>query len=92
MQETLLLSYEKPVSSNIKTKYVAKIRFIIYAILETQIDIVFATSIISCFTKNLGPDYFIAVNQVLRYLAGSLEKSITFEGKSKLNLIRITRF
>lgn len=35
MQEIPLLPYEKPGSSNKKTKYAAKIRSIIYAIVET---------------------------------------------------------
>lgn len=42
---------------------------------------------VSYFAKNLGPDYFCAVDQILRYLASSPEKKITFGGKSKFNLI-----
>lgn len=49
----LLLLYEKEVSISKKTKYTRKIGFIIYAIVETHIDIIFATSIISYFSKNL---------------------------------------
>lgn len=39
-------------------------------------------SIVSCFAKNPGPDLFSIVDQLLRYLAGSPEKSITFKGES----------
>lgn len=35
IQKTLLILYKKPISFNKNTKYVAKIRFIIYAIVET---------------------------------------------------------
>ncbi len=87
MRETSLLPYEKPVSSNKKTKYAAKIGSIMYAIVETQINIAFATSMVSRFAKNPGPDHFSAVDQILRYLAGSPERGITFGVESKLNLI-----
>lgn len=70
IRETPLVSYKKSVSSNKKIKYVAKIGSIIYTMVETQINIAFVTSMVSCFTKNLGPDYFNAVDQILRYLAG----------------------
>lgn len=87
MQEIALLLYEKPVSSNKKSKYITKIKFLIYTIVETQIDIVFAMTIINCFAKNLGPNHFSAVNQILRYLASNLERGIPFEGESELNLV-----
>ncbi len=58
-----------------------------YAMVETWVDIAFAISMVSRFAKNPEPDYFSAVDQILRYLASSLEKGITFEGESKLNLV-----
>ena len=42
-------------------------------------------SIISCFTKNLRPDYFSIIDQILRYLASSLKKALYL--KENLNLI-----
>lgn len=92
MQETPLIHYEKSVSSNEKTKYVAKIGSIMYAMIETRIDIAFATSMVSCFAKNPRPDHFSAVDQLLRYLAGSPERAITFGGKSKLQLVGYSDF
>ena len=80
MRETPLLPYKKPVFSNKKLKYMAKIGSIMYAIVETCIDIAFATSMVSCFTKNPGPDR----DQILKYLAGSQDREITFGGKSEL--------
>lgn len=70
-----------------KTKYASKIRSIIYVIVERRNNIIFTTLIVNCFSKNLGPEYFSAVNQILKYLAKSENKSITFEKKSKLLLI-----
>ena len=47
---------------------------------------------ISYFAKNSGPDYFDAVDQILRYLAGSQNKDITFEKKPEFCLIRYLDF
>ena len=87
MRETPLLPYEKPVTSIKKTKYAAKIGSIMYEMVETRIDIAFATSMVSRFTKNPGPDHFSAVDQILRYLAGSQDRGITFGGESELRLV-----
>ena len=38
-----------------------------YAMVETQIDIAFAISMVSRFAKNLELDHFSAVDQILRY-------------------------
>lgn len=54
---------------------------------KTQINIIFITLIISCFIKNLEPDYFSIMNQILRYLAGSQDKSVMFGRKSKFCLV-----
>ena len=40
----------------------------------------FATSIVNCFAKNLGQNDFNIVDQILRYLASSQDKDITFWG------------
>lgn len=82
-----LLPYDKPVFSNKETKYITKIRSIMYAMIETWIDITFAMSIISRFGKNLGPNKFSVVDQILKYLADSPERGIILEGESKLNLV-----
>ncbi len=87
MRETPLVPYEKPVSSNEKTKYAAKIGSIMYAMVETRIDIALATSMVSRFAKNPGPDHFSAVDQILRYLAGSQDRGITFGGEPELRLL-----
>ena len=87
MQETPLVPYKKLVASNKKTKYAAKTGSIMYAMVETQIDIAFATSMVSRFAKNPGPDHFSAVDQILRYLANSQDRGITFGGEPTLHLI-----
>lgn len=52
MQEIPLLLYYKPVFSNEKIKYIAKIRSIIYAMVKTKTNILFAMLIVSRFAKN----------------------------------------
>ena len=58
-----------------------------YAMAETLIDIAFATPMISRFAKNSEPDHFSAVDQILRYLAGSQDRGIAFGGEPELRLV-----
>lgn len=51
MQEISLLLYEKPIFITEKIKYAVKIGSIIFAIVETCIDIALALSMISYFTN-----------------------------------------
>lgn len=87
MRKTYLLSYKKNVSSSEKTKYASKIGSIMYVIVKQRIDIVFATSMVSFFSKNPGLEYFSAVDQILRYLAESQDRGITFREESELLLV-----
>ena len=58
-----------------------------YAMVETRIEIAFATSMVSRFAKNPSSEHFNAIDQILRYLAGSPERGITFGGEKELKLI-----
>lgn len=59
---------------------------------ETWIDIAFATSMVNRFAKNSNSEHFNVIDQILRYLARSHEKSITFEGENKLKLVGYSNF
>lgn len=87
MREIFLVSYKKPIASNKKTKYTAKIGFTIYAMLKTQIYITFVTSMVSRFAKILGLDHFSTVDQILTNLANSQDRNITFKGESILHVV-----
>lgn len=87
MREIFLLLYKKNVSASKKTKYIGKFGSIMYAIIETHIAIVFSTSMVSRFSKNLGSEHFSTVNQILRYLAVSQDREIIFEREPKLKLV-----
>lgn len=92
MQDIVLFLSNIPASKIKKAKYVAKIDSIMYAMIETWIDIAFATSIVSRFAKNLSSKYFNSIDQILRYLAGSPDKGITFEEDEELKLIEYSDF
>lgn len=57
---------------------------LIFSIVETRPDIVFATSIASCFTKNPGHQHTKAIKTILQYLKGLQERGITYGGQSEL--------
>lgn len=42
---------------------------------------------VSHFAKNARPDHLIAVDQTVRYLAGTQDRSNTFEKKSEIHLV-----
>ena len=65
----------------------AKIGFIIYVIIKTYINIIFAILIVIYFIKNLKLDCFNIVNKILRYLASSQDKKIVFGNESEFQLI-----
>ncbi len=87
MQDTILLPSYILISEWEKTKYLAKFGSIIYTIVETCIEIAFATSMVGRFAKNPSLEYFYIINQILCYLAGSQDRGITFGGEKKLKLV-----
>lgn len=42
---------------------------------------------VSRFAKNLSSEHFNVIYQILQYLAGSHERSITFNGEKELKLV-----
>lgn len=54
---------------------------------EICINIAFAIFIISCFAKNLNSEHFNVIDQILQYLARSVDKKVKFREKKKLKLI-----
>lgn len=48
---------------------------------ETQVDITFAISMVSHFTQNLKLDHFNTIDQILRYLANGQNKNFIFKKK-----------
>lgn len=65
---------------------------IIYTIVKTQIDIAFATFIISRLAKNSSLKHFNTINQIQYYIAGRREKNIIFKREKKLKLVEYSDF
>lgn len=65
MQDTIFFLSNTPISDLKKVKYAAKIGSIMYTILEMQINITFATSIVSRFVKNPSLEHFNVIDQIL---------------------------
>lgn len=63
-----------------------------YAMVKTGIDIAFKIFIVSHFAKSVEYDHFNNVDHIWEYSARGLEKSIIYEGESKLNLISYLDF
>lgn len=55
-----------------------------FLMVETRPNIAFATSIISCFAKNLSHQYIKAIKTILQYLKGSKKQKITYGSQNKL--------
>lgn len=60
--EIALLSSDALISDLEKARYSAKVRSIIYAIVETWINITFATSMVSQFAKNPSSEHFNSID------------------------------
>lgn len=67
-------------------KYQGMIGSIMFSIVETRLDIAFATSVVSRFAKNPGHQHKEAVNTILRYLKGSRDRSVTYGGEKELRI------
>ena len=92
MRDTILLPSNIPVSESENVKYIAKVSSIMYAMVETRIDIAFTISMVSRFAKNPSSEHFNAINQILQYFARSPERGITFGGEKELKLIGYSNF
>ena len=58
--------------------YKSAVGSLIWLVVSTRVDIAFAVSILSRFLSNPGPAHKAAVQRVLRYLAGSSDRSICY--------------
>lgn len=65
MREITLLPLDTPTSDLEKTKYSAKVGSVMYAMVETRVDIALATSMVSRFAKNSSSEQFNAIDQIL---------------------------
>ncbi|CAO1624372.1 unnamed protein product [Jaminaea pallidilutea] len=75
-----------------KKEYLARIGCLLWIAMVTRPDISYAVSHLACFSASPGPEHFTAVEQVLRYLKGTLDLCLTYtpnmrsEGENTLPL------
>lgn len=67
-----------------KKKYQGIISSIIFSMVETRLDIAFATSVASQFIKNPSHQYTKVVKTIFQYLKGSKKQKITYGSQEEL--------
>ena len=70
--------------------YASTIRSLMYIMLYTRPDIIFAVSITSRYQSNLDEEYWIAVKNILKYLRKTKDLFMIFRGDSELQVKRYT--
>ena len=78
---------DKPVALDTKTYYQQIIRTLIYATIGTRPDIAFAATRLSRFDNNPTKEHIKYAKYVLRYLKGTKELKIKYDGSSDAGLI-----
>ena len=78
---------EEPVALNTKTYYPQIIRMLIYATIGTRPDIAFVAMKLSRFNNNPTQEHIKYAKYVLRYLKGTKELKIKYNGDSNARLI-----
>ena len=79
---------KEPVALDTKTYYQQIIRTLIYAAIGTRPDIAFSATILSQFNNNPTKEHIKYAKYVLRYLKGTKELKIKYDGSSDAGLIR----
>lgn len=74
---------DKEASASEKKWYQGMTKSLIFSIVETRLDIAFATSVTSHFIKNLEYQDTEAVIIILRYIKGSKKQGITYSRQKK---------
>lgn len=70
--------------------YQAVVGSLMYAAKGTRQDILFATTFLSQFSVNPGPDHLVALQRVLRYLRGTMDLGFVYSRKqhNQMELVR----
>ena len=64
--------------------YASAIGSIMYAMICTRPDILYALSMTSCYQANLGEDHWVAVKNILKYFRRTKEMFLVYDGKDEL--------
>lgn len=80
--ELLPLSDNKKVSNALRTLYQQKVELLLFAVIATHSDIVFAVSRLSRFNQKPGKRHYKAANHVFHYLFQTQDHCVRYEGKA----------
>jgi hypothetical protein len=72
-----------------KISYASAIDYIMYAMICTHLDISHASSITSRYQANPDKTHWGAVKNILKYLRGTKESFLVYDGETKL-VVRVT--
>ncbi|KAL0448903.1 UNVERIFIED_CONTAM: Retrovirus-related Pol polyprotein from transposon TNT 1-94 [Sesamum latifolium] len=88
MDKSCVLSKELCPKTEEEKKYMAKIPYasavgsLMYATMCTQPNLCFAVGMVSWYQSNHGPDHWVAVKRILRYLKGMSDRALCYRGGS----------
>lgn len=68
-------------STTFRTKYQSAVGSLMYAMLGTRPDIAYAVSVVSRFASNPTNEHYAAVEDIFRYLRGTIQHELTFTGE-----------
>jgi hypothetical protein len=67
-------------SDTLRTRYQRAIGSLMYAMIGTRPDIAFAVSVVSRFASNPDNTHWLAVQQIFRYLRGTIDHKLVYSG------------
>jgi hypothetical protein len=67
-------------SDTLRTRYQQAVRSLMYAMMGTRPDITFAVSVVSRFASNPDNTHWLAVQQIFRYLRGTINYELIYSG------------
>ncbi|KAL0333148.1 UNVERIFIED_CONTAM: Retrovirus-related Pol polyprotein from transposon TNT 1-94 [Sesamum calycinum] len=65
-----------------KISYASAVGSLMYAMMCTRPDLCFAVGMVSRYQSNPGPDHWVAVKRILRYLKGTSDLALCYHGGS----------
>ncbi|KAK4406656.1 Retrovirus-related Pol polyprotein from transposon TNT 1-94 [Sesamum angolense] len=65
-----------------KIPYASAVGSLMYAMMCTRLDLCFAVGMVSRYQSNPGPDHWVAVKRILRYLKGTSNLALCYHGGS----------
>ncbi|KAL0288841.1 UNVERIFIED_CONTAM: Retrovirus-related Pol polyprotein from transposon TNT 1-94 [Sesamum angustifolium] len=65
-----------------KIPYASAVGSLMYAMMCTQPDLCFAVGMVSRYQSNPGPNHWVAVKRILRYLKGISDLALCYHGES----------